>query len=184
MTKTFGLLIERRMEYGNERVHARVVSRDPREDYPSGCSSLGNSYDGDLPKFYHGLQYDGLAMAGFVSERDAEFFGYEAEYRDVYAVNLPQLKRMVKTMQRVVDRVRKDQVREPGDYLTAMAAALKLTFVVERIGKRTGSSYADQDWRFMSIPEGRNRYRAMIQEAQAETRERLGNKAPNLKVVS
>jgi hypothetical protein len=46
----------------------------------------------------------------------------------------------------------------------ALAKALKLSFAVERI-KRNGNS---DDWRWMSVEEGRNRYRALIEEAVAE----------------
>ena len=40
----------------------------------------------------------------------------------------------------------------------AFAKALKLSFAVHRIGERR----PNPEWRFMSIEEGRNRYRQMI----------------------
>ena len=46
----------------------------------------------------------------------------------------------------------------------AFATALKLSFAVTRIGERR----RDPDWRFMSIVEGRNCYRQMIESAVAE----------------
>jgi hypothetical protein len=46
----------------------------------------------------------------------------------------------------------------------AFAKALKLSFAVVRIGERR----PNPDWRFMSIVEGRNCYRAMIGSAVAE----------------
>ena len=46
----------------------------------------------------------------------------------------------------------------------AFAEALKLSFAVTRIGERR----PNPDWRFMSIAEGRNYYRRMIEIASAE----------------
>jgi hypothetical protein len=43
---------------------------------------------------------------------------------------------------------------------------LKLSFAVVRIGERR--AHVTPDWRFMSIAEGRNRYRQMIEDARAE----------------
>ena len=60
--------------------------------------------------------------------------------------------------------VQKDQAREPGDNFMSLAKSLKLSFAVERI-KRNGN---EQDWRWMSVEEGRNRYRALIEQAVAE----------------
>jgi hypothetical protein len=72
-----------------------------------------------------------------------------------------KLARMLKAIKRVNARIEKEEAREPGDRF--MALALKLSFAVERI-KRNGN---EQDWRWMSVEEGRNRYRAMIDEAVA-----------------
>ena len=46
----------------------------------------------------------------------------------------------------------------------AFAKALKLSFAVTRIGERR----RDPEWRFMTILEGRNTYRRMIETASAE----------------
>ena len=46
----------------------------------------------------------------------------------------------------------------------AFAKALKLSFGVTRVGERR----PNPDWRFMSIAEGRNYYRQMIEVASAE----------------
>jgi hypothetical protein len=48
--------------------------------------------------------------------------------------------------------------------IMALAKALKLSFAVCRIGERR----PNPDWRFMSIEDGRNYYRQMIEEAVAE----------------
>jgi hypothetical protein len=66
------------------------------------------------------------------------------------------------------------EAHEPGDRLVALASALKLSFVVEQVGTNRSGSYADNDWRFMSIFEGRDRFRQLIAEATAEVRQRKG----------
>jgi hypothetical protein len=70
---------------------------------------------------------------------------------------------MAKAIRKVNAKIEKDEAREPGDKYMALAKALKLSFAVERI-KRVGNS---DDWRWMSVEEGRNRYRALIEEAVA-----------------
>jgi hypothetical protein len=169
--KSYGLLLERANNYGTEYVIARVTSR--RGDAPYGCSLDGEQSYSGTPKHLEGTQLDGLCMQGFVSDvNDFAFIGYDPEYHDVYSLHLPKLERMTKTLTLVVARQREDEARELGDVFVSLAAALKLDFAVERVGQRRGSSYADRDWHFMSIAEGRNRYRQLIEEAQHEVRER------------
>jgi len=84
--------------------------------------------------------------------------------RDTHAITEATLARMLKAIKRVKARVEKDEAREPGDKFMALAKSLKLSFAVERIKRNSNSD----DWRWMSVEEGRNRYRAMIEEAVAE----------------
>jgi hypothetical protein len=171
--KEFGLILERHNHYGTEYVVARLISREG--DHPKGCSSDGErSWDGDVPKHLRDMQLDGLSLHGFITESDCAYIGFEPEYRDVYSVNLPKAERMAKTLRRVIKRQRQDQAREPGDVMMSLANALKLSFAVKRIGKLQARDYADNDWNFMSIAEGRNAFRQMIDEAIAEMRVRLG----------
>ena len=174
--KQYGLLLRRRFEYGTEYVEAYLVSRENGKDYPLGCASDGeNQFDREVPKHVHGLQLDGLGMHGFVSDFDEPtFIGHEVEYRSVFSIDQPKLARMSRTIKRVLTRIRKDEAHEPGDRLVALADALRLSFVAEQTGKNRSSTYAENDWRFMSIPEGRDRYRQLIAEATAEVRQRKG----------
>lgn len=167
--RTYGLLLSRRFEHGTEYVEVSLISREDENEYPKGVSSL---YTWELPKPLAGCEFDGLGMYGFVSEaNDNQYIGYEAEYRGVYAVDESRARRMAKTLNRVNNRIQKDRAHDPGDKLVAIARALKLDFVVERVGKRIGSSYADMDWRWMTVEEGRNRYRELIATAIAEVKE-------------
>ena len=47
----------------------------------------------------------------------------------------------------------------------AVSRALNFTFCVIERGPSRGSSYADTDWRWESIADGRNTFRAMIESA-------------------
>jgi hypothetical protein len=166
----YGLLIERVIRYGTEYVEVRLARRDERYEHPVGCPSDGSLFAGyGTPKHMLGLVVDGLGFYGFVSESgEPSFIGADLEFRDVHALDEGKLTRMLKALKRVKARIEKDQAREPGDKLMAFAKALKLTFVCERIGERR----RDPEWRFMSIEEGRNRYRAKIEEAVEEIKAR------------
>lgn len=162
----YGLLIEKVIRYGTEYVEVRVARREERYDHPVGCPSDGDNFLGyGTPKHMLGLVVDGLGMYGFVSETgEPTFIGADIEFRDVHALDEAKLTRMLKALKRVKARVEKDEAREPGDKFMALAKALKLSFAVERIKRNSNSD----DWRWMSVEEGRNRYRAMIEETVAE----------------
>ena len=166
----YGLVIEKVIRYGTEYVEVRVARREEKYDHPVGCPSDGDNFLGyGTPKHMLGLVVDGLGMFGFVSETgEPTFIGADIEFRDVHALDEGKLTRMLKALKRVKARVEKDEAREPGDKFMALAKALKLSFAVERI-KRNGSA---DDWRWMSVEEGRNRYRANIEEAVATAVER------------
>jgi hypothetical protein len=168
----YGLLIERVNRYGTEYVEVRVARREAKYEHPVGCPSDGDNFYGyGCPKHMLGLVVDGLGMYGFVSDgefREPDFIGAEIEFRDVHSVGEIKLTRMLKALKRVKARVEKDEAREPGDKFMALAKALKLSFAVVRI-KRNGDS---NDWRWMSVEEGRNIYRALIEEAVAEAKAR------------
>jgi hypothetical protein len=176
--KEYGLLVERTMKYGTEYIIARVVSRNG--DKPYGCSNDGehDGYEGSVPKAVQGLQLDGLTMQGFVSDlNEFQFIGFEPEYRDVYSVDLRKADRMAKTLRKVVSASRKDSAYEAGDVFLSLAKTLKLSFVCyERDGREV--SWDEGRWRFVSIEDGRNYYRRLIETTQKEARERKGVKVP------
>jgi hypothetical protein len=176
-TNEYGLLIERRNNYGTEYITARITSR--RDDKPYGCASDGErEWDAEVPKHLRNGQLDGLCMHGFISDfGDCEYIGYEPEYRDVYAINLPKLERMRRTMKRVTAQIAKDKSREAGDMFMSLAKALKLSFVTHRIGKVVQGGWNDNEWHFSDIEEGRNYFRNAIEQARDEMRKKLGKVA-------
>jgi hypothetical protein len=163
----YGLLIDRTNNYGTDYVEVHVVRRRKEDgDIPLGCSGDGEMYLGyGCPKHMLGLVVDGLGIYGFVSDgKDPDFIGTDVEFRNVYASSETKLGRMLKAIKKVNARITKDEAREPGDKFVSFAKALKLSFAVVRVGERR----SNPDWRFMSIAEGRNCYRQMIETAVAD----------------
>ena len=162
----YGLIIEPVNRYGAEYIEVRLARREEQYDHPVGCPSDGETlYGYGCPKHLVGLALDGLGMYGFISDSSSSmepaFIAYDVEYRDVHASGEPKLQRMIKAIKKVNARITKDQAREPGDKFMAFAKALKLSFAVTRIGPPR----RDPEWAWMSIEEGRNRYRGMIETA-------------------
>jgi hypothetical protein len=60
----------------------------------------------------------------------------------------------------------------------SLAKALKLSFVVHRVGKVVhGGAWDENQWHFMDIESGRNYFRNAIEQARDEMRKRLGKVA-------
>jgi hypothetical protein len=163
----YGLLIEQVNRYGTEYIEVRLARREPDREHPVGCPSDGDLFFGyGTPKHLLGLVLDGLGMYGFISgSKDPSFIGSQVDFHDIHAADEAKLARMLKAIKRVNARIEKDEAREPGDKFMSLAAALKLSFAVERIARRGNGD--PTDWRWMSIAEGRNRYRSLIEEAVA-----------------
>jgi hypothetical protein len=172
--REYGLMIERKTDYGTEYVTASLAGRSDEYNHPIGCDS---TLMDDKPKHLKGTMLDHLGIFGFISDSgDHNYIGDDIEYRTLgfFAAEEWKLRRMVKTINRVNKRVNKDcSARDPGDKLVSLAVALKLTFIVEKLERRNGIF----EWRWMAIPEGRNRFRAMIEEARTATLKRLGKVA-------
>jgi len=170
----FGLHIERLQHYGTEYVRAVICRRDPEHEHPLGVSNL-SEFDSQMPKHLKRFALDGLGMYGFISDSsDLAYIGFEPEFRDVFAMHLPKLEAMARTLKRVVTHERKVEAYEPGDRFMSLAKSLKLSFAVERLSPRGDRNHS---WRWMSVEEGRNRFRDMIDQAREATAVRKGMKA-------
>jgi hypothetical protein len=175
----YGLLIKRENRYGTEYVSAEVVAREESALHPRGCTNDGE-YSGDpkVPEHLHGLLLDGLCLYGHITEiGEPCFVTHGIVYRDCNFLDIPKAERAIKTLKRIAKRVAAEDASEPGDVFCAFYKALKLSFVVEQIGKGKGSSFAEENWHWMSMAAGRNTFRSMIAEAVAAEVERRGTKA-------
>lgn len=162
--RTYGLLLKSDIDQGTRRVTVELIGRDPGKDYPVGNSD-SYLHDSDRPKHLLGHAIDGLGLFGFVSDlNDWSYIGYEAEFRSFYSVDQSKAAGMVKTLKRVNAAIHKSLAYEPGDKMIALATALKLEFVVERRTNQRGPCFGDNDWNWMTVEEGRNRYRNLIRE--------------------
>jgi hypothetical protein len=160
--KEYGLLIRKRDVFGTPHIMATVVCREKGRDAPLGCSSDGEAeWDEQVPKHLRGTALDGLSLDGHISDYGGgEFIGFTPEYREVFSMELPKLNRMAKTLKRVIKQKEKDESYEPGDTFVSFAKALKLSFAVVN-----NENNADRPWHYMTIIEGRNCLRRMIDEA-------------------
>lgn len=171
--REYGLLIRPESKYGTEYIKVMAVAREAEKDYPLGCSSDGESeYDRNVPKHMHGLMVDGLGIYGFINvtgSNEVHYLGYDVEYQDVFAIHIPKAQRMIKTLKKVVARMRKDDAREPGDRFFSLAKALKLSFAVVDRGKDHPNR-----WGWMSVTEGREHYRNLITETIEKVKKQKG----------
>lgn len=164
---TYGLLLRRYNEHGFDCLTASLVRREGDHHAPRNISDDWAMLE--RPKHLEGLALEGLALDGFISSTDkTSFVSDKPVFKGVTQVDERRARRMVKTLKRVNDRIHKDTAYNPPDVLVSMCAALKLSFVVESRDRYGASSYDDNSWRWMTIGEGRNRYRHMIQEMTGE----------------
>ena len=167
----YGFIVENQTNYGTDYVVARVMCRRDNENYPTNPGSrVVMSYADDEPKNLVGLYLDGLEIHGHEytnCDGVAEYIGFTPIYKDQYSVDERQAKAMAKTLSKISKQIDKDNAREAGDILMSIAAALKLSFYVERTDNTpgTGHSYNDRKWRFTSVSAARDQLRNLIKTA-------------------
>jgi hypothetical protein len=160
---TYGLLIRRENRYGTEYISAQLVKREDGHDAPRGVLS-----EYDRPKHLEGLHLENLGIEGFILD-DGHLCGFQPGYRSVHHAYEHDVVAMAKTLKLINAKLRKDAAEEPGDILASFAAALKLSFVVEMRSRDSYYNSANQ-WRWMSIAEGRNRFRQLVADAKEATK--------------
>jgi len=177
MTKQrqFGLLVRNSSRYGTRYVEVHICSKEAGADDYAAPLGVTDSYS-ERPKHLTDVALDGLGIYGFISDmrRDdglCSFIGDNIEFRDVFAIDERKAGAMLKTLKRVNRALDKAKAYEPGDRFAALAAALKLDFVVE--DRNDDLPRNGQRWRYMTVAEGRNRYRQMIEQARQSETDRL-----------
>ena len=161
MKNTYGLLLRRYQEHGYDCLSAELIRREEDHFAPRNISDDWLSLE--RPKHLQGLALEGLGMRGFVGSSNT-LIGYEAAYHNISTITERKARRMLKTMKKLNARILADAAETPEDVFASVCAALKLSFVVESRDRYGSSSYDDNSWRWMSIGEGRNRYRQLVNE--------------------
>jgi len=171
--RSYGLLIRKHRPHGTLHVDVELVCREGDREAP-----LGVNMEYYWPKHLKGFELDGLGMHGFVSDTSFDdhdgklaFIGFGVEYHNVYTIVASKAARMLKTLKRIEAAIDKARAYEPGDKLATFAESLKLEFVVEDRRERFTD---ERRWLWLTVPEGRNRYRQLIEEARSEETERRG----------
>jgi hypothetical protein len=161
---TYGLLLRRYHEHGFECLTASLVRREGDHHAPRNVSDSWGD-DNQRPKHLEGFALEGLALDGHISSvsRDTFVLG-PPSFKGVHLVDERDARRMVKTLKRVNAKLAADAAYSPEDMLVSLCNALKLSFVVECRDTNQRSSYDDNRWNWMTIGQGRNRYRAIIAE--------------------
>lgn len=168
MENTYGLLLRRSNLYGSEYLVAELVRREGDHHAPRNCSD-GSFSEGERPKHFSRYQLGNLQMQGFIStSTPIELIGFEPAYYDVHAIRKRDAHRMAHTLQAINNQITKDSAYNAVDCFTSLCKALRLSFVVERKGADRGSSYDNNQWNWMTVGEGRNRYRQLVAEMVAE----------------
>lgn len=152
---TYGFLLEQVNNYGSEYVKARIVARQDNNDYP------GNATRTFSPDERH---FDGLSLIGHVY--DNRIIGFWPEYRDVFSVDLSRARIMEKTLAKIEKALAKESVYDCDAPLiySVVAKTLKLSFAVEQKSGHS-TTYCENRWHFMTIPEGRNRLYHLANQA-------------------
>lgn len=164
MKRTYGLVIQKRSNYG-EQLEIKVMCREGDDAHPINPRGVETSYDEDTPKHMRGLSLDGLTIDGFWSDMDdLKFIGFNyVEYMDRSYLKTDDINAMAKTLKKINKVLAAHDPREPADYLMALASALKLDWCVMVEGEAASSNYSLNSWHWMTIPEGRNALRHLIE---------------------
>lgn len=170
-THSIGLMIAADLKYGTQYLTVRVMRR--REDTgkagkdlaPLNCNAL--DYEADLQAF------DSLELIGVVSDYDGKFNLDGVEYRDVHSINERRATSMAKMLARLNKAFTKAEAREPGDKFMTFAKTTGAQWVCRTKDPNAHySSYSDVEWRWDTIAQGREAYRAVIRKLEAEQMER------------
>lgn len=160
---TYGLILRRYQEHGYECLTAELIRREGDHHAPRNISDDWSMLE--RPKHLVGLALEGLCLDGFVNSTDRHSFVCGGVmFKGVHQVDENRARRMLKTLKKVNTKISADSSYTPEDQLVSLCHALRLSFVVESRDRYGASSYDDNSWRWMTIGEGRNRYRQLIVE--------------------
>ncbi len=168
---SIGLMIKAELTYGTQYISVRVMRRKEdtgkagRDLSPLNCTS--SDYDLDM------MALDDLELIGVVSDYDGRFNLDGAEYRSVHRISERRAIVMAKMLGKINRAKEKAQAHEPGDVFMIFAKAIGAKWVCRTKDEGAHySSYGDVEWRWDSLEQGRETYRATIRKLEAEQAER------------
>jgi hypothetical protein len=164
---TFGLMLEAKVVHGYRHVTATMMKRRGNDSHPLNC---GASWEKEE------RERDGLALEGYVSTSDGQFVLGKPCYSGRHRIEAADAAAMASMLSKVTKAVIKAEAYEPGDVFMAFAKATGAAWAVCTLedGARY-SSYSDTDWRWMSLAQGRDRFRTLISRV-AEEQSRFSSK--------
>lgn len=171
----YGLLLAQNKSGSFVHITATMIVREDENSSPVNPKSDGESTwsNDNIPKHLAGLQLADLGMHGFISDNgEHEYICYEPAYSAPYKVDCASVERMRAAFKRLNKQLAKDNPTEPGDVFMSLAAAFKLEFAVWKIEGHGGGNwgYSSHNWRWSTLPEGRDQFRRMILTARNEAR--------------
>jgi hypothetical protein len=161
-TQTRYLVISEVRKDGYYHLYGRIVTQrfDDRQWVPYGLDD-DKSYDG-------GVLWTGLRVScqgdATSQRREADrepVYGFDCDYADVYRVDLPKARRMLKTLEQMdrklaTLREARGYVKTYGEYCGRIAEVLGCTGIgIETLAKSRDIS--GQRWEWMSVGDGVNR---------------------------
>lgn len=162
-------MIQKRVQHGCTHIEALLCRREA--DKVLGCSS-STAYDEQCPEHLRKCHLEGLGMRGFISALGSgpTYIGFQPDYRDLYSISLYESERMTRTLKRVQSQIDKDEAHTATEVFESLARALKLSFVAERTDQPPPYGWNEAEWHFYTVPQGRNRFRHMIEREEEAAR--------------
>lgn len=160
--ESFGIRLSTKFEHGMRHVTATVQNKRANEKHPLNCS------DNNEAKY---RARDGLTLDGWVSEYSGEFCLAAPCYMNTYRIEANRARDMAAMLDKINKAVHKAEVSEAGDVFMVFAKAIGAEWVCMPYNDGEHySSYSDIRWHFTSLASGRDRFRFLISQAEAEQR--------------
>jgi hypothetical protein len=168
--RTYGFRITEEKFADCPSVVVRALARQGDAEYPINPRSEGEDSIWDAPARADGLALNNLEIITWLGEKYAS--GVDVRFDSARFIDQRLAERMLRTMKRINRELAKDNSREAGDVLMAVAKAIGATWYVTPVGAERGSSYTDNQWRFGELTEARDVFRAMVEKCHAPLKTR------------
>jgi hypothetical protein len=169
--RTYGFMIDDADWAGCPSITAKVMAREGDAMHPINPRSDGESEFWGAPKRTTGLLLSDLTVRTYLSNQGPGrpmLIGPSWEFESVHYVGTQKARKLLHSCRRIEQSITKLDAREHGDVLMAVAAGLGLSWYVERVGPSRGRMLTHDIWRFGTLAEARDRYRAGVEKLRAQ----------------